>query len=82
VVTQNRTPKSNPPSVSGKKKYPSRANIQYVAIPLRFHDAPAEYARQHSDEDDEKSVSWAARVALRRFLTAEGLLPPRDDKEG
>lgn len=58
-----------------KPKYPSRTKTRYVAIPKDMHDALVRYAQSRSDEDDRKSVSWAARVAIRKFLTAEGLWP-------
>lgn len=61
----------------GKKRYPSRENTKYVAIPLELHEALQAYADSRSDEDDKKSVTWAARVAIRKFLTDIGLWPPK-----
>jgi hypothetical protein len=61
---------------AGKKRYPSREKTRYVALPLDLYEVLEKYAKSRSDEDDQKSVSWAARVAVRRFLTGEGLWPP------
>lgn len=59
-----------------KATYPSRAKIRYVGIPKEIHEALERYAQSRSDEDEEKSVSWAARHAIRKFLTGEGFWPP------
>lgn len=56
-----------------KPVYPSRLNTKYIAVPKHYFDALAEYARDHSDADDEKSISWACRVAIRRMMEAEGI---------
>ena len=61
---------------AAKKRYPSREKLRYVAIPVELHEALQRFAASRSDADDEKSVSWAARVAIRRFAVAEGLIPP------
>lgn len=70
-----------PDKKGGKKQYPSRANTKYLAVPKRYYEALEKYAAEHSDEDDEKSVSWAARVAIRAFLTEAGLWPPPADAD-
>jgi predicted Zn-dependent protease len=69
-----KTPKQ--PTDDEPKRYPSRDKVRYVAIPLELHEALDKYAKDNSDEDNVKSISWAARVAIRRFLRSEGLLPP------
>lgn len=65
------------PPGAGGKKYPSREKVMYVGIPVAMYEALQRYARDHSDEVDEKSISWAARLAVHRFLVAEGRWPPR-----
>ena len=65
-----------------RKRYPSREKTRYVALPLDLYAVLEQFARSRSDEDDQKSVSWAARVAVRRFLTGEGLWPPAAKPEG
>lgn len=60
-----------------KRTYPSRAKTRYIAVPEELHDALAAFAESRSDEDEKKSISWAARVALRKFLTSEGFWPPK-----
>ena len=64
-----------------KKRYPSREKTRYVALPLELYEALEGYAAKRSDEDDTRSVSWAARVAIRRFLVGEGLWPPPHGKK-
>jgi hypothetical protein len=66
----------NPPGGPGKRRYPSREKVKYIAIPAEMHAALEKYALSRSDEDDQKSINWAGRVAIRRFLTQEGLWPP------
>lgn len=64
---------------SGKHRpprYPSREKTRYVGISLELHQALQRYADSRSDEDDQKSVNWTARRAIRKFLTEEGFLPP------
>jgi hypothetical protein len=72
---------SGQPPEGGKKRHPSREHIRYVALPLELHQALERYAESRSDEDDKKSVSWAARVAVRRSLTDQGFWPPKGGKE-
>lgn len=66
----------------GKKRYPSRENTRYLAVPRAIYEALERYARSRSDEDEAKSVSWAGRVAIRKFLTAEGFWPPPPEAKG
>ena len=63
-----------------KKRYPSRENTRYVAIPKALYEALEQYAKARSDEDERKSVSWAARVLIRRGLTDEKMWPPPEGK--
>src|SRR5947208_1284074 len=65
------------PPAGEKKKPPSREKIRYLAIPLELHELLKRYADEHSDEDSRKSINWAARVAIRRFLQSEGYLGPK-----
>jgi hypothetical protein len=57
------------------KRFPSRENTRYVGIPLELYRALEKFAEAKSDQDDRKSVAWAARRAIRKMLTDEGLLP-------
>lgn len=73
-------PKPDQPSEVGgseKKRYPSREKTKYVAIPKALYEALESYAKSRSDEDDTKSISWAARVAIRNFLQEAGHWPPK-----
>jgi hypothetical protein len=74
------TPPLEPPEE--KRRPPSRENLRYVAIPLQLHQALEQYAKDHSNEDETKSISWAARVAIRKFLVAEGRWPPKGAEGG
>lgn len=65
------------PEPADPKRYPSREKTRYVAVPAQIHEALKEYARKHSDQDDEKSISWAARRLLREALERAGLWPPK-----
>lgn len=67
VMAKERKPK--------KPRPPSRENTRYVAIPLGMYNGLAAYAKSRSDADDTKSVSWAGRVAIRRFLVENGINP-------
>lgn len=69
--------KPAPGAPGAGKKYPSRERVKYVGIPAAMYDELERYARDHSTEIDEKSISWAARLAIHRFLTAEGRWPPK-----
>jgi hypothetical protein len=71
-------PKESDPA--GGKRPPSREKLRYVALPLDLHAALVEYAADHSDEDDDKSISWAARVLLKKALTAEDRWPRKPKK--
>jgi hypothetical protein len=72
----NKSPSPVEPEVPAKR-YPSRDKIRYVGIPVELHEALEQYAQSRSDEDDVKSISWAARVCIRRFLTDEGFWPKK-----
>lgn len=79
--------KQNKPAATSdaeeQKRYPSRENTKYVALPINLYRALEQYAKDHSTEDDDKSISWAARVAVRKFLTEEGVKippPPKSDR--
>jgi hypothetical protein len=74
-LMSKKKPPEEPPEGGGKKRYPSRENVRYVAVPLALHRALELYAEKHSNEDEKKSVSWAARVMIRRGLVGEGLWP-------
>ncbi len=58
-------PTPDPPEPS--KRYPSRDNLRYVALPLDLYNYLVQYAAEHGSEDDTKSISWAARVAVRDY---------------
>jgi hypothetical protein len=83
-MAKKKTPSQQPPSEEApdegaSKRYPSRDKVRYVALPLNLHTVLEQYARDHSDEDDEKSISWAARVLLKKALTTEKRWPPPKD---
>jgi hypothetical protein len=65
-----------PPETEPPKRYPSRENVRYLGLPADLYAALERYARSKSDEDDSKSVSWAGRRAVRKFLVDEGFWPP------
>lgn len=48
-----------------KKPFPSRKNVRYVGLPVELH---AELKQAANEED--RSVSWMARRAVREFLAA------------
>jgi hypothetical protein len=73
---KNTSGEGGPDEGKPKKRYPSREKTRYVALPRDLYAVLEQYAKSRSDEDDQKSVSWAARVAVRRFLSGEGLWPP------
>jgi hypothetical protein len=82
LMSKKKRPTDGTPEGEGKKRYPSRENVRYIAVPLKYHEALERYAREHSNEDEKKSVSWAARVMLRLGLTGKGLWPlPPEEKE-
>lgn len=64
-------------------RYPSRDLVKYVGLPLNLYRALEEYADEHSDEDDRKSVAWAVRALVRKALLAEGrkIHPPTSRPE-
>lgn len=58
-------------------RYPSRKKTRYLAVPVHLYQAVEAYAKEHSRQDDEKSISWAARQLLRKALTDLGKpIPP------
>jgi hypothetical protein len=68
-----------------KKRPPSREKLRYVALPLDLHQFLKDYADSKSNEDDKRSVNWAARVAIRRFrriLEEAGEWPPDEAEPG
>lgn len=68
--------KKKPSGENTGKRPPSRENTSYVALPKDLYKVLKRYADDHSDEDSKKSASWAARKAVRKFLTEEGYWPP------
>jgi len=54
----------------------SRKNTKYLGVPADLYEALDRYRVSKSDEDDEKSMSWAGRHALRKFLESVGFWPP------
>ncbi len=79
-VMAKKNPQPEPPQEpepEPSKRPPSREKLRYVAIPIEMHAGLIEYARQHSDEDEDKSISWAARRAVREFLLRNKLWPPQ-----
>lgn len=75
------TPKRRPPPAASpspadnprpKKRPPSRERVRYVALPVALYQLLQQYAADHSDQDDAKSISWAARKGLRTFLESAG----------
>lgn len=69
-------PPAAPEQVAKPKRFPSRERVKYVALPTNFIQALNDYADEHSDEDDAKSASWAARALIRKALLAEGKAVP------
>ena len=67
-------PSSDQPEEGKRSRPPSRENTRYVGLPLTLYTALQKYAEDHSDEDTKKSASWAARVAIRRFLKDAGYI--------
>lgn len=51
--------------------YP-KENTRYVGISLALYQAIQEYADEHSTEDDQKSITWAAKRLIRIGLASEG----------
>lgn len=58
-----------------KKRPPSRDKLRNLVVPDDYYEGLAKYAERESDADTKRSVSWAGRVAIRRFLQSEGLIP-------
>ena len=54
-------------------------NYSLVAIPLALYEALSRYAEDKSDEDTDRSISWAGRKAVRQFLEEAGYWPPPAD---
>jgi len=54
----------------------SRKNTKYIGIPAEMYEALDRYRLSKSDEDEEKSMSWAGRHAVRKFLESVGFWPP------
>jgi hypothetical protein len=75
TMAKKKPKREQAPADPPKQSYPSRKNTRYVALPRKLHEALTDYARKHSDEDDTKSISWAARKAVRKFLIEEGYSP-------
>lgn len=63
------------PSDGEQKKRPlSRENTRYLALPVKLYELLEQYAADQSDEDTKRSISWAGRKAVRKFLEEEGYL--------
>jgi hypothetical protein len=58
------------------KPYPSRASVVYVGVP-RVYGALLDSMTEDGGKYEGRSRAFLAKLALRRFLQAEGLL---DDK--
>lgn len=73
-MAKKRTPPNppEPPEEGPKKRYPSRDRIRYVAVPVHLYELLEKYASDHSDQDTQRSVSWAARRVVRIGLEQEG----------
>lgn len=52
------------------------SNTFQVGVPLELYEALRRYAQAHSDEDLTRSISWAGRRGLEKFLETEGFWPP------
>jgi hypothetical protein len=61
-------------AASESKRFPSRENTRYVGLPIHLYELVEQFAKDHSDEYDEKSISWAARILIHKALTAEGYM--------
>lgn len=69
--------KKKPPTSGPKKRYPSRDNYKSLSLSKELYEGLQAYAESRSTEDDKKSVSWAARAIVRKFLSEQGILPPK-----
>jgi hypothetical protein len=56
------------------KRYPSRENTRYVALPLSMYEILESLGAR-----EERSTSWIARKAIREFLERQKLLPPQQE---
>lgn len=88
IMPKRRPPPADSPSPGDdpgpKKRPPSREKVRYVAIPVALYQLLEQYAADHSDQDDAKSISWAARKGLRTFLENAGYRlqpPPKGGKQ-
>lgn len=64
------------PNDEASKRYPSRENVRYLALPVELYEAIGRFAQAHSDEDEKRSISWAGRRLVRKALSDEGFWPP------
>lgn len=72
--------KRKKPTDEGGEKKPRKDTT--VNIPRDLHDALLCFAKAKSDDDDRKSLSWAARHLLRKALTEAGFYPlPKPPEE-
>lgn len=67
---------AEPSPDDGPKRYPSRENTRYVGLSVELYELVKKYAADHSDADEEKSISWATKRLIRKALTAEGYIKP------
>ena len=75
VDVAKRKKPDQPESSPAPERPPSRENTRYIAIPLDLYEALQRFAESRSDEDDKKSISWAGRVAIRKFLIDNDFWP-------
>lgn len=66
--------KRKPPEEPPVKRYPSRDNIKYVALPLELWERLKGLA-----DDEDRSVSWMVRKAVRELLDRQSSAGPADD---
>ena len=59
-----------------RKRYPSRENTRYVALPLALYEV-----LEVIGLEEDRSISWLARKAVREFLERHGRMPSPKTKE-
>jgi len=57
-------------SEDGVRRYPSRDKVKYAAVPTEMWEA-----LQAIGEEEERSVAYMVKVAVREFLERKGRLP-------
>lgn len=54
------------------KRYPSRDKVKYVAVPVEYWDVLNDIGGE-----EERSVSYMAKIAIREFLERRNRLPSK-----